>query len=192
MKPTEPSVGGPIQRALANWYLPIFLVIIGAALISGLAVKWLEVERLSERVEELVSDQKASLEDVNEKISQLKTNQVGPVDVIRAGYIKFNIEGLGKGQYSTQYRKSDYPVASIVGWHMSCGSSTERHIESLFLNPSEEGHWTIYIETTSKCKEISVFVAFAGKNLVVSDQQTRQDSFAFLNWRILTVLNNQL
>ena len=109
MKPAEPSVGGPIQRALANWYLPIFLVIIGAALISGLAVKWLEVERLSERVEELASDQKASLESVDEKISQLETNQVGPVDVIRAGHITFNIERVSRGQHNTQYHTSNYP-----------------------------------------------------------------------------------
>ena len=192
MENAGPSVGGPMQRALANWHLPIFLVIIGAALISGLAVKWLEVERLSERVEELASDQKASLESVDEKIAQLETNQVGPVDVIRAGHINFDIKGVSRGQHNTQNHRSNYPVASIVGWYIWCKGSAERNIESLFLDPNKEGYWAIYFETSSKCMEIRVFVAFAGENLVVSDQQKRQNAFAPLNWPILTVLNDQL
>ena len=189
MRDSDTMPKGALQRFVETWQVPVVALLIFAGLMTGLAVKWLEMDRLNERVEANANDQEKSLEELSKRVTQIENNVTGPVGEIITRRMRLGIQEIERGVYDTQYGEEQYPVAAIIGWHMICAESENRDIESVLIEQNVQGKWSIYVEHRSDCTEIYVYLMFIGKTLVKPSQSAREPTVSSrVNWKILTAL----
>ena len=193
------NAGDPMHSTLQflkAWYQPLtVLVILAGAIFGGVNVlnnynkeiaELKESARVVSTLKQRVDSYKSSIRSLERGIKDLRSRSIGAV---RAGYFEFDISNLTRGYHKTEFDVKDFPVAMILGWHMTCDGKN-RDIESLYVEPDTSGTWTIFVENRTSCQEIDVGVAFLDERLVLKSAHFQRERPGAGDWKELIVSNS--
>ena len=170
-------------ESLPSWiFLPVLLlfavVIVGLLLITlwggchslGVLGRWgsdAECRGVSPTLDQRLATIERQIalvqEGLKDEISQLAVKMRG----LEGHLYVFEIDGAHRNRVALEVDPALYPVGSVLGWQLHCAPSSDRDIESIFLEVTE-GVWNLYVEHYSDCFQIEVVVGFATKDLALS------------------------